>query len=440
MEEEEIKRSLDHIGVSILEPHTKAEKSFADALDAFSSYVLYDEPKICQKIVEHHLTKGSAGLLQGGTSEYDIYRLKIEEEKDRTAASELLLNFHSSTKKRYETVLTIEKLKQYMLGMCTRHSNIKHYGCNMYAKLGNLMFILAFGPTSGQIRHIDKMEPNVQICLYMSRNCPTTEIYDLDEPTITNAEELCERWEVMNNENVPEALKALLLECGDWKLGDRRQTRYFGFLNTINESIKTFGKLYRPLASRLALKSVDPGTTLVSPGNEVHAGPKTSGPRMFAFAIGIPSNDQNEDFLYNEDADTNDGEVQYHPVLFHVDLCTILFAIVDNFEFHLDHDQEKQMQDDVKIFLIRLFIHLIGDSPGPGDMYDNLITDERKEVKEWVGKLVQALWEGNEWKIQPLIVEAISSNSIFYSPTGGTNLKERRQRRRRAKKKKVGME
>lgn len=35
---------------------------------------------------------------------------------------------------------------------------------------------------------------------------------------------------------------------------------------------------------------VDPGTTLVCGGDEIHAGPPCAGPRMFAFGVGIVDN------------------------------------------------------------------------------------------------------------------------------------------------------
>ena len=106
-EEALVKNALNDIGASILEPYTKKEKNFADAVDAFSSYVLYDEIEACRRIIEQG-DEDDVGLLQGGNSEYSIYRIKLDDEKKTSAFLDLLENFHSSNRRKYDTILTIE--------------------------------------------------------------------------------------------------------------------------------------------------------------------------------------------------------------------------------------------------------------------------------------------------------------------------------------------
>jgi hypothetical protein len=72
---------------------------------------------------------------------------------------------------------------------------------------------------------------------------------------------------------------------------------------------------------------------LLAGGNEVHAGPPTSGPRMFAFAVAIPdlnfslnNTERGDDHIAKFESDYNDGKVQHSPVLLHID---ILFSLLD---------------------------------------------------------------------------------------------------------------
>ena len=145
--------------------------------------------------------------------------------------------------------------------------------------MNNIMFILTFGCTNGQVRHIDKMNPNLQICLYMSSDCPTTILYHLEEPDVINGEQLVAFWE--ETRSVPGLIKSMLLNMHtSRKLSEQRHTRFFSFWGTIDAILDTFGKLYRPVSSSLSFRA-DPGVTLIAGGNEVHAGPPTTGPRMF---------------------------------------------------------------------------------------------------------------------------------------------------------------
>ena len=87
-------------------------------------------------------------------------------------------------------------------------------------RLDNFMLVLAFGPTSGQIRHIDAMVPNRQLCCYMSRDCPSTVVYAPDGPAVDSGAALVALWEEGELE-VPAALRRLLVAEGGRQLEGR---------------------------------------------------------------------------------------------------------------------------------------------------------------------------------------------------------------------------
>ena len=181
----EVIRELTEMGIDLFEPQSEAEKSIAQSFDDFSNFVLHLEKNKCLEILENDLINGggSVGELQGGSDEYSIYRVSFpldEDDNDTTtnAAVQLLTLFNEQTGQSTKSSLTLEKIKQYMLGMCDRRSNERN--CTYYTSLGNLMFIMQFGgPTAGQVRHIDNMVPNLQICCYMSNCCPSTIAHQL---------------------------------------------------------------------------------------------------------------------------------------------------------------------------------------------------------------------------------------------------------------------
>uniref|UniRef100_A0A7S4J2Y2 Uncharacterized protein n=1 Tax=Odontella aurita TaxID=265563 RepID=A0A7S4J2Y2_9STRA len=398
--EDEIKSELAELGVDVLEPESKREESMARALEAFSSFVLEEGRERCRAILERH-AGDSVGELQGGSDEHAIYRAVIADDEDGVT-SELLREFGA-----YGNVLTVDKLRQYMLGMCDRRSRLR--GGPKYRELGNVMFILAFGPTNGQVRHIDQMEPNIQICLYMSRNCASTIVYELDGPQITSTSDLVDDW--TRTSPVPELIRSIMLENGETSLRSKRHTKYFAFWESLNAHLDCFGQLYRPVSRQLSLQT-DPGTTFLAGGNGVHAGPPTVGPRMFAFAIGIPEEDESGD---------NDGELQYNPVTLHLDLCCILFSIME-----IEHSERADEHLEAKRFLICILFTLAREYPK--ETYARLISDDRHEIREWLGNVVKSL--GNTKELDALMQEAIDSESMFYSPDVGSSKK------RRAKKKK----
>jgi hypothetical protein len=407
--EQAITQELDKMGIDVFEPESRKEKTMAQALEAFSLFVLEEEKEKCQAIIDRHMGK-SVGELMGGSEQHEVYRVLITDDENE-AAAELLKEFHSSGK-RYASALTIEKLQQYMLGMCEKRSRTRR--CEKYTKLGNLMFILAFGPTNGQVRHIDNMDPNLQICLYMSCDCPSTIVYSMDGPQITNSNELVEHWG--KNGAVPELVKSILQANGDTALGDKSHTKYFSYWDTIDANLKSFGKLYQPVSLQLDLQT-DPGTTLMAGDNVVHAGPPTVEPRMFAFAIGIPE----EDNKRNDESEDNNGEVQYNPVLLHLDLCCILFIMMD-----FEYSKRKEEHHEAKRFLLDLLLRLVKEFPKENHV--RLFNDDRRQVRDWLCKLVEVL-EYQE-KVNILMQEAIESDSMFYGPS---NFKKKRLKNKKGR-------
>lgn len=439
--EQEIKEELHEMGVDVIEPESGKEEIMAEAFDAFSSFILEEEREKCQDILDNHINIGSSvGELQGGSDHHSIYRVLIPDDDcdDQDAATELLKAFYSSYQgKRYSSVLTIQKLKQYMLGMCDKHQRIceaeylhTRAAPRKYVKLDNLMFILSFGPINGQVRHIDNMVPNLQICLYMSSECPSTIVYAMDGSPITNSKDLINHWgknESSSQEyshHVPALIKKMLSEKGDETLKSKWYTKYFAFWDSINTNLNCFGKLYQPVSLQLSLKT-DPGTTLLAGGNEVHAGPPAQNARMFAFAIGIledSEDDQDESEFKNE---VNNGEVQYSPVLLHADLCCILFSIID-----YEYVDEKNYAEEAKLFLLTVLLNLVKDFPM--ETYDRQIPDDRSEIRDWLGQILDALQEQDRSSIDKLVKKAVKSDTMFYSP----DVKKRRikkKKRRNAK-------
>ena len=322
--EYEIIQRLQELGIDVFEPETRFEESTAHDLAEFSSFVLNTGRDKCLEILETDLCNegGSVGELQGGDDSFSIYRVSFPENehlhpdgKCKNAAAKMLQQFHDynqQTRRHANAMLTFDKIKQYMLGMCDRRTS-ERGNERKYISLENLMFILCFGEASGQVRHIDNMLPNIQICLYMSESCLSTIVYEMDDgdgPPVTDVTSLLDLW-TRTNEYIPQLIIDILLEHGNTCLKSKWYTKYFGFWKTINVHLMCFGKLYQPVLHQLGLRT-DPGVTLLAGGNEVHAGPPTTGPRMFAFAVGIPDPDYEmrlEDRVNSTtlDNDDNDG-------------------------------------------------------------------------------------------------------------------------------------
>lgn len=423
---------LDLMEVDILQASSRKEESMADAMDAFASFVLHEERVKCKEILENHMG-ATVGALQGGNDDEEIYRVNINDD-ERSACGELLETFRSSSQdgKRFAQMLTLDRFEEYMLGMCDKRAMSR--SCRRCTRVNNIMFILTFGCTIGQVRHIDKMNPNLQICLYMSNDCPTTIVYNLEEPDIFNGEQLVEYWE--ESRSVPDMIKTMLQDkYTSRKLSKQQHTRFFSFWITIDEILATFGKLYQPVSSSLKFR-VEPGVTLIAGGNEVHAGPPTTGPRMFAFAVGIPEEDEIDCVKNNSDHDDasngidnedNDGEIQYCPALLHVDLMCILFIIME-----VEFADRSEEHDDAKQFLLKLLLELIEDQPQ--ETYERLLPDNRSELRDWLGSVARATMQKDSYDVQKLIADALKSDSIFYTPDKAGKTKKKRRRARRKKK------
>lgn len=459
-EEKTIKYKLRSLGVDILGPRSDWEHEIAESLHAFSSFVLFDEVVKCQSIIESYLTSedghcGGVGVLQGGSEHASIYRLQIKDDDDDedghdnrgsiAAAAELLLAFHSSPfGSRYRRKLTVAKVQQYMLNMCERWKQNRPPGSpesyREYTGLGNLMFILAFGEVSGQYRHIDNIDPNNQICCYMSEKCPSTIIYELGGPDIVCGEDLLLFWEdAFDDDAVPNLVREILASKSDDRLDAPFRQSYIpprlAAWGSINATLSRFGKLYKPVKRSLSL-STDPGTTLVAGGNEVHAGPPTTGPRMFVFAVGIPEGGDevnafdlscnSDDERSNEEDSVNksgDGEVQYCPALLHMDVCTILFAMMH----HEFTDRDISEHTDSKRFLLRVLVDFISENPK--ETYaQNLVDNKRRALWEWVQQLCERIELDSIY--DDLLEEASKCDSIICGEIQARGVRKRSKGRR----------
>ncbi|KAL9185024.1 hypothetical protein ACHAXT_002801 [Thalassiosira profunda] len=437
--EHEIKRALAEMAVDVFAPQTTAEDAAAEELGAFSHFVLREAREACLEILEGDLQRGGAsvGELQGGSDDYSIYRVSFPtgdgdcngdisgRGKGKNAAVQLLELYNQRNGRGRKHALTIDTIKHYMLGMCNRRTQER--SCARYNRLGNLMFILQFGgPTEGQVRHIDNMVGNVQICLYMSANCPSTVVYEMDDgdgSPVTNGASLIEFWG--QHRSVPELVREILSSSkhGDMPLKSKWYTRCFGW-TTINQQLLCFGKLYQPVAYQLGLMA-EPGTTLLAGGNEIHAGPPTTESRMFAFAIGIPKDDasENGDSVESEGGE-NDGEVQYSPVLFHIDFCCLVFSILDLEYAVLDSEH---LIREAKRFLVEILLELIRDYP----MREYLlqIDEDRVGIRSFLEKALARLENGQS--MDCLIDEAVESDCILYS----ADVVKRRSKKKKARPK-----
>ena len=496
-----IKQRLHEMDIDILEPESRSEQLLAQLFQDFSHFVLHQEPRKCLLILQRAVEAGgdgggddSVGELQGGNDDYSIYRVSFPTDEysddfsststrtssrstyaNKNAAMLLLKEFNeyncqmkrnNSSSSSSSQMLTTHKIQQYMLGMCQRRSEIRFFDDGRrrnYTKLGNLMLILQFGgPTSGQVRHIDNMVPNIQICLYMSSNCPSTIVYEMDDGngedgemcdeviSVTNCKSLLECWEagIWSNTRTPEegdstssintkepthigigptvVVPILVREILETKCRMRLKskwfTKYFAFWKTLDSHLRCFGKLYQPVSYQLGLDETDPGTTLLAGGNEVHAGPPTTGSRMFAFAIGIPEEELGRDGeegggIYEELQDEeeefgdegNDGEVQYSPVLLHIDFCCLIFSILDYEYSKVDNDDAVR---EAKRFLLDILLLLIRDYPMKAYLLQ--IDNERGGIQTWLESVLNSL--DDEKIISNLVQEALDSDFIFYSP------------------------
>ena len=156
---------------------------------------------------------------------------------------------------------------------------------------------------------------------------------------------------------------------------------------------------------------------------------------MFAFAIGIPDHNRGEEIAGDEDDslllendgrdEENDGEVQYSPVLLHIDFCCLLFSMLD-FEFGSNANVDLARRE-AKYFLVNILIDLIRDYPMR--QYLIQIDEERTGVLTWLESALKKLEDGSS--MSSLVEEAVESDDVLYTPD---------VIKRRCKKKKARLE
>jgi hypothetical protein len=217
---------------------------------------------------------------------------------------------------------------------------------------------------------------------------PKYNIYELDGPDIVCGEDLLSFWEgAFDDESAPNLLREILASKSDDRLDAQFRRSYIpprlAAWGSINATLSRFGKLYRPVTRSLSLLT-DPGTTLVAGGNEVHAGPPTTGPRMFVFAVGIPEGGGEGNDEEDSVDKSGDGEVQYCPALLHMDLCSILFAMMH----HEFTDRDISEHTDSKRFLLRVLVDFISENPNE-TYVQNLVDNKRRALREWVQSFVR---------------------------------------------------
>lgn len=87
-----------------------------------------------------------------------------------------------------------------------------------------------------------------------------------------------------------------------------------------------------------------------------------------------------------DDVENNNGEVQYSPVLLHIDLCCILFGIL-TFEVE-DDDDEQICIPHAKRFLVEQLLPLLQEYPN--QTYSVHFGDNWALLRDWLEELVLA--------------------------------------------------
>jgi hypothetical protein len=169
-----------------------------------------------------------------------------------------------------------------------------------------------------------------------------------------------------------------------------------------------------------------PGTTLIAGGNEVDAGPPTGSPRMFVFGVGVldigrkevsrnniyTSNDNSTDInidIHNHnhnDREDNDREVQYSPVLLHIDFYTLIFCILRHSRDLAKKNEEAHLE--AKIFLLQILIELVKDYHMRGYLFQ--IGADHSALLSWFEEMLNHLNEKE--LVDRLIDNAINSDEI----------------------------
>ena len=96
---DDTREQLFDLDVDIFEAEDGQDLAMAEAMECFSTFVLEDEQEKCRAILDKHLGR-SVGELQGGSQDFDIFRVLITHEEesgeDGAAADELLEAFCTS--------------------------------------------------------------------------------------------------------------------------------------------------------------------------------------------------------------------------------------------------------------------------------------------------------------------------------------------------------
>jgi hypothetical protein len=132
------------------------------------------------------------------------------------------------------------------------------------------------------------------------------------------------------------------------------------------------------------------------------------------------------------DDGANDGEVQYNPVLLHLDLCCILFG-------HLDFAPRKF--DDVdadadaaaaraKRFLLDRLVEAVRGAPD-AEAYERQLGDDRADVRTWLSKLARSVDDAAA--VEMLLADATASESLLFAPDVAKKRKKRKYRRRKGR-------
>jgi hypothetical protein len=177
--------------------------------------------------------------------------------------------------------------------------------------------------------------------------------------------------------------------------------------------------------------------------NPVHAGPPCPSPRMLVYGIAIP--DQHDDgdsdnninnnnnnsnnnkeykdstnrsksspthpYKHKSEARDNNGEIQYNLVLLHVDLCCIIFTIMqlqdDGPDCSNDVDDADVQQ--AKRHLISMLLSMIQEYPN--ETYERLLEDNREPLRAWLAELIALVTNDT--------TDTVSVGSHAVSDTGG---------------------
>ena len=133
---------------------------------------------------------------------------------------------------------------------------------------------------------------------------------------------------------------------------------------------------------------------------------------MFAFAIGIPEEkeeEENDSIDNDEEPGEHDGEVQYSPVLLHIDFCCLLFTILD---YEYSNRNNVAEVHNAKHYLVEILIELIVDYPMKAYLLQ--IDEERREIRSWLEHILGRI--ESKQSTDALLEDAVTSEVILHSP------------------------